>query len=72
MIIIIMISNTIRKQWFKIMDIKKCKNNCICENRIKNTLQKIPVNIIDETFIKFQIKEKWYEYKKCYINKIDL
>ena len=67
-----MISKIIRKKWYKIVDIKKCRNNCICENRIQNTLKKIPVNIIDESFIKVQIRGQWYEYKKCYRNKIDL
>ena len=51
------------------MGIKKCKANCLCENRIQILLQKIPMNIIDEVFIKFRIKEQVSEYRECYKNK---
>ena len=62
-----MISNIIKKkQWLKMMEIKKCRDNCLCENRIQILLQKIPMNIIDEVFIKFRIKEQISEYKECY------
>ena len=65
-----MISNIIKKkEWLKMMEIKKCKANCLCENRIQILLQKIPMNIIDEVFIKFRIKEQISEYKECYKNK---
>ena len=56
-------------QLLKIKDIPKCRNNCLCENRMKILLQKIPINIIDEIFIKFQIKEQMDKYHKCYKNK---
>ena len=68
-----MFFNSIRRnQLLKKINIQKCQNNCLCENRMKIILQKIPVNIIDEIFIKFQIKEQSDEYKKCYRNKLDL
>ena len=61
-----MVYNIIRRnQILKVMNIKRCKSNCICENRIKNTLQKVPVNIIYEVFIKFQLRDQKIKYDKC-------
>ena len=53
----------------QLVDIKKCKSNCKCENRLKILSQKNPINIIDEAFISFQIEESKKDYNKCYNNK---
>ena len=62
-----MVYNIIRRnQILKVMDVKRCTSNCICKNKIKNTLQKIPINIIHKVFIKFQLREQKNEYDKCF------
>ena len=65
-----MIYSTIsRIKWNNLLNLKACKNNCICKDRMKRLLVKIPLNIIDETFIIFQIREQKKEYDKCYSSK---
>ena len=54
----------------KMITSKSCKINCKCKDRIKILLTKTPVNIIDEAFIMFQLKEQESEYNKCYSNKL--
>ena len=64
-------SRTITKMpWIKIVDMKACQTNCQCVDKLKRLVVKPPLNIIDETFIKFEIKERKKEYDKCYSLKI--
>ena len=51
--------------------LKSCKPNCYCSFRMKMILMKPPINIIDEAFIRFQIREHKEEYLKCYNTKIN-
>ena len=59
----------IANRGLRMLQIKGCGTNCKCADGMRRVLQKIPVNIIDETFINFQIKEKSKEYIKCYDTK---
>ena len=52
-------------RWLKMMNVKSCKRNCMCADRIRRHLLKAPLNIIDEAFISFQILETKKEYDKC-------
>ena len=59
-----------RIQWNKMINIKNCQSNCQCTNRLKILSVKTPLNIIDDVFIKFQIKEQMKEYDECYNKKL--
>ena len=52
--------------------LKSCQSNssCACSFRMKMLLAKIPVNVIDEAFINFQIREHEDEYIECYNSKM--
>tara|TARA_B100000161_G_C33547891_1_gene413977 strand:+ start:1281 stop:1505 length:225 start_codon:yes stop_codon:yes gene_type:complete len=52
-------------RWLKMMNVQSCNSNCICADRIRRNLLKIPLNIIDEAFISFQLKEAKKEYDMC-------
>ena len=56
--------------WIRIIDMKPCHTKCKCINKLKMLEIKTPVNIIDETFIKFKIKTIKEKYNKCYSLKI--
>ena len=45
--------------------LKKCKQNCLCVDRIKRISQKYPINSLDDMFIRFQKEEIMKEYEKC-------
>ena len=66
-----MIPTTATKiQWLKMMNLKSCGVNCMCADRMRRLLLKIPLNVIDEAFTTLQIKEQKEEFKKCYSNKM--
>ena len=54
-----------------IPSLKSCKETCACSFRMKMLLMKPPLNVIDEAFIGFQIKEHEKEYIKCYNSKVN-
>ena len=54
----------------KTINIEKCNTNCLCVDRLKRLSQKPLLNIIDEAFTNFQIKENHKEYVKCFNKKI--
>ena len=66
-----MIPRTFTKiQLNNIYNFKNCKNNCLCTNKLKILSTKIPLNIIDDVFIKIQFKEYIKEYNQCYSKKL--
>ena len=54
-----------------LLKFKTCKKNCLCVDRLKIIYMKTPKNIIDQTFINFQIQEQKREYIKCFENTIN-
>ena len=49
--------------------IKKCKPNCLCENRLKIISWKIPQNELDQKFIDLQMEEETKKYIECFKKK---
>ena len=66
--ILIMISKSIPVM--RRINIKQCGSLCSCINRLEITSQKPIVNIIDQSFKNFQLREQLKEYNECYKKKM--
>ena len=53
-------------RWLRMINVKDCKHNCHCADKLRKILLKLPVTTYHEKIIDIQIKEEEDKYNLCF------
>ena len=53
-------------RWLRMTNVRDCQTNCICSDKLRRILLKIPINKYDEAEIDSQIYKLEKKYEQCF------
>ena len=53
-------------RWLRMTNVRDCKTDCICSDKLRRILLKIPINKYDEAKIDSQIYKLEKKYEQCF------
>jgi hypothetical protein len=53
-------------RWLRMTNVRDCKTNCQCSDKLRRILVKLPINKYDEVEIDSKIEKLEKKYKLCF------
>ena len=53
-------------RWLRMTNVRDCKTNCQCSDKLRRILVKLPINKYDEAEIDSQIYKLEKKYEQCF------